>query len=139
MLQGDNQPPDAGNGACAILCNSCLHEVRKNNFTLTSSAFEKLLIISRAAGTLEVLYEDPKEDSISILSSDEIAASSASGAAASMPALSQRCHGDQDDLDRRRDTLRSWQRLEGEIRDLHELITEFSGFVVNVGVRIYKI
>ena len=92
---------------------------------------------------MEVLYEDPKEDSVSILSSEDggvAANTSASAATASMPALAVPTSEVTEvtpacDLDRRKDTLKSWQGLEEEIRDLHELITEFSAFVVTVGVR----
>ena len=36
------------------------------------------------------------------------------------------------DLAQRKDTLQSWQNLEGEIRDLQELIAQFSNIMVGV-------
>ncbi len=153
---------------------------------------------------MEVLYEDPKEDSVSILSSEEVAsgavstvtlatsadtlATSASAGASPAPnaiASAPSTNGDRfsfsasavedfrrgvsvplsssnsvqhpphraphlanrhsffpsaslDDLDQRKDTLQSWRQLEEEIRDLHDLIAEFSNIVVG-GVRNYFI
>ena len=41
------------------------------------------------------------------------------------------------DLEQRKNTLQSWQNLEVEIRDLQDLIAQFSNIVV--GVRTYII
>ncbi|TRY61593.1 hypothetical protein TCAL_10275, partial [Tigriopus californicus] len=125
----------------------------------------------QGGGTLEVLYEDPKEDSISILSGEDGTATrgelecqgqSVSNLehdpppssiysskpppsqlrtipntykqgtilSTSLGAVNHWGTTSINDLDRRKDTLQSWQRLEEEIRDFQLLIAEFSSNVV---------
>ncbi|XP_059088807.1 uncharacterized protein LOC131884927 isoform X2 [Tigriopus californicus] len=125
----------------------------------------------KGGGTLEVLYEDPKEDSISILSGEDGTATrgelecqgqSVSNLehdpppssiysskpppsqlrtipntykqgtilSTSLGAVNHWGTTSINDLDRRKDTLQSWQRLEEEIRDFQLLIAEFSSNVV---------
>ncbi len=60
---------------------------------------------------MEVLYEDPKEDAVSVLSTDDV-------------------FDRKSDLEQRKNTLQSWKMLEEEIRDLHDLIAEFSNIAV---------
>lgn len=67
---------------------------------------------TQAGGTLEILYEHPKEDSVSILSSEDGTAYGLYAAAAAAAAEAERLN----DLDMRKDTLQSWQQLDEEIR-----------------------
>ena len=72
-------------------------------------------------GTLEVLYEDPKEDQVSLLSQEED-----DKRRLLSPKKMEDSHWDQ----KEEETWEAWKNLQEEIRDIHTLIVEFSNMVV---------
>ncbi|CAB4061756.1 STX17 [Lepeophtheirus salmonis] len=96
---------------------------------------------SRAAttGTLEILYEDPKEDSVSMISTsleDEdlaVEGDERSRLISSTSSIQTKHNKEQElknrDLESRKETFKAWGLLHEEIKDLQELISEFSPVV----------
>ena len=72
-------------------------------------------------GTLEVLYEDPKEDQVSLLSQEED-----DKRRLLSPKKMEDSHWDQ----KEEETWEAWKNLQEEIKDINTLIVEFSNMVV---------
>ncbi|CAB4061755.1 STX17 [Lepeophtheirus salmonis] len=90
-------------------------------------------------GTLEILYEDPKEDSVSMISTsleDEdlaVEGDERSRLISSTSSIQTKHNKEQElknrDLESRKETFKAWGLLHEEIKDLQELISEFSPVV----------